>query len=69
MRMKKSLSFTPDQINRLRSIVSSNAYAAKVEGSGIERKVYLSDADQVFLKELDNLLSDASDLYLSIRTG
>ena len=69
MRMKKSLSFTPDQITRLRSIVSSNAYSSKVEGSGTERKVYLSDADVVFLKELDQLLSDASDLYLSIRTG
>ena len=69
MRMKKSLSFTPDQINRLRSIVSSNAYAGKIEGAGIERKIYLSDADQAFMKELDKLLSDASDLYLSIRTG
>ena len=69
MRMKKSLSFTPDQINRLRSIVSSNAYAGKIEGSGIERKIYLSDADHAFMKELDKLLSDASDLYLSIRTG
>jgi hypothetical protein len=62
------LRFTPDQINRLRTIVSSNAYASMIEGSGIERKIYLTDADQAFMKELDRLLSDASDLYLSIRT-
>lgn len=69
MRMKKSLSFTPDQINRLRSIVSGNAYASKIDGSGIEHKVFLTDADKAFLKDLDQLLSDANDLYLSIRTG
>ena len=69
MNVKKRVSFTPDQIKQLQSVVRRVAYARGCEvDNDYDKKIWLPKEQQEFMKELDTLLEKASYIYLSVDT-
>jgi len=68
MNVKKRVTFTPDQIQKLQAVVRSIAYARGVDDNDYDKKLWLPKEQQEFMKELDTFLEKASYVYLSVDT-